>query len=194
MPRFKFKAKDRKIYDKIFSAFDNTEILQRQRKMEFGRWDFAVFGPSGKDKIILRKGFAEQATIQRAPVYIASLADPEVHNISGVPIEEFVASDLPEEYMGLEIVQIDPLRPLTIENKEEISKSSSAESAICKRFEDVNIAVIRAPEDSDWGISVLRYLHECDSMMSDSVIETFNYRQNSVFPGSEYRRNKGMIN
>jgi len=189
MPRFKFKSKDQNIYDRVSSAFKNTEIFQKQREMVFGRWDFVVFGPSGKENIVLRKGYAEQASIQRAPVYIASLVDPSVHNVSGVPIEEFITDDFPEEYAGLEIVQVDPLRPLTIEKKEIIAQASNSDSEICKRFENDNVAVIRAPEESDWGIAVLRYLHECDSVFSDSLIETFNARNNASFTKPSSWRN-----
>ncbi len=194
MPRFKFKAKDQKTFDRVSAAFSNTEILQRQKKMVLGRWDFVVFGPSGKEDIVLRKGFAEQATIQRAPVYIASLVDPRVHDVSGVPIEEFISDDLPDEYCGLEIVQIDPLRPLTIEKKEILAKGARTESEICKSYEEDNIAVIRAPDESEWGIAVLKYLHECDSAFSDSLIETFNSQQNASFLGSSHWGNKGMVN
>ncbi len=169
MPQFKLKAKDKKAIEKITQAFEKTEILQRQSQLTYGRWDFAVFGPAGADATVLRVGHAEHAAIQRAPLYVASLSRPGWMDISGVPIEEFVTEVVPEEYQGLEVIQVDPIRPLTIHRKETLPSLSQAEDKICREFEDANIALIRAPQESDWMISVMRYLNECDRAFPDRV-------------------------
>ena len=49
MPKIKLKAKDQVIFDKITEAYEKTEIVQRQRELTAGRWDFVVFGPSEKN-------------------------------------------------------------------------------------------------------------------------------------------------
>lgn len=173
MPRFKLKARDKKVLDKIQKAYEQTTILQRQERMTYGRWDFAVFGPDSKEEFILRVGFAEHASIKRAPIYIASLADPEMVDLNGVPIEEFIEDDVPDEYRGLEVVQIDPVRPLTVQEKKKIPKGSQAIDTLRKTYGEQNIALIQAPRESDWMISVIRYLNECDQAFPDRIQETF---------------------
>ena len=117
MPKIKLRAKDQVIYDKITEAYEKTEIVQRQRQLTTGRWDFVVFGDSGSNRTIFREGFAEHTSIKRAPIYIASLAQSGLTDVNGIPIEEFVQEDIPEKYQGLEIIQVDPLRPLTVLKK-----------------------------------------------------------------------------
>ena len=73
MPKIKLRAKDKVIYDKITEVYEKTEIVQRQKELAAGRWDFVVFGPSDKKQTVFREGFAEHASIKRAPIYIASL-------------------------------------------------------------------------------------------------------------------------
>jgi len=88
VPKFKLRAKDQVVFDKITEAYEKTEIVQRQRQLTAGRWDFVVFGASEKNQTVFREGFAEHATIKRAPIYIASLAQSGLTNVNGIPIEE----------------------------------------------------------------------------------------------------------
>ncbi len=172
MPKLKLRAKDQVVFDKITEAYEKTEIVQRQRQLTAGRWDFVVFGDSEKNQTVFREGFAEHAVIKRAPVYIASLAQSGLTNVNGVPIEEFIEEDVPEKYQGLEIVQVDPLRPLSIIKKDKYSGKKSADK-ICKEYEVANIAIIRSPHESDWMISVMKYLNECDQNFPDPVQQIF---------------------
>jgi len=185
MPQFKLRAKDKKVFEAIQKAFEETVIVQRQKHMTYGRWDFVVFGEADKTKTILREGFAEHATIQRAPLYVASLGNPGGTDVNGVPIEEFITEEVPEEYQGLEIIQVDPVRPLSIQKKKSLASITKAADKICKEYEDQNIAVIHAPRESDWMISVMKYLHECDRAFPDKVQESFGLTQmNSNLPFS----------
>ena len=177
MPQIKLRAKDQVIFDKLTEAYEKTEIIQRQRELAAGRWDFVVFGESDENKTVLREGFAEHASIKRAPIYIASLAQSGLTDVNGIPVEEFIDEDIPEKYKGLEIIQVDPLRPLSIVKKENYSREKGADK-IFNEYEDVNIAIIRAPHETDWMISVMKYLNECDQNFPDSVQQAF-VRQSS---------------
>ena len=172
VPEIKLRAKDQVIFDKLTEAYEKTEIIQRQRELTAGRWDFVVFGESGKNQTVLREGFAEHASIKRAPIYIASLSQSGLTDVNGIPIEEFIDEDIPEKYKGLEIIQVDPLRPLTIIKKETYHGKKGADK-IFSEYEDVNIAIIRAPHETDWMISVMKYLNECDQSFPDSVQQAF---------------------
>ena len=165
------------IFDKLTEAYEKTEIIQRQRELAAGRWDFVVFGESDGNKTVLREGFAEHASIKRAPIYIASLAQSGLTDVNGIPIAEFIDEDIPEKYKDLEIIQVDPLRPLAIVKKENYSGEKGADK-IFNEYEDVNIAIIRAPHETDWMISVMKYLNECDQNFPDSVQQAF-LRQSS---------------
>jgi len=177
VPQIKLRAKDQVIFDKLSEAYEKTEIIQRQRELTAGRWDFVVFGGSGKNQTVLREGFAEHASIKRAPIYIASLSQSGLTDVNGIPIEEFIDEDIPEKYKGLEIIQVDPLRPLSIIKKETHQGKKGADKIFCE-YEDVNIAIIRAPHETDWMISVMKYLNECDQNFPDSVQQAF-MRQSS---------------
>jgi hypothetical protein len=178
MPQFKLRAKDAKVVEAIQEAYEQTVVLQRQKSITPGRWDFAVFAEAGKDETILRVGYAEHAVIQRAPVYIASLAQPGLMDLSGVPIEEFITEDVPEEYQGLEIIQVDPVRPLTIQEKKSLPAINTSQDKICREYEDQNIAVIQAPRENDWVIAVMKYLNECDQAFPDPVQASLNQARN----------------
>ena len=56
--------------------------------------DFVVFGGSGKNQTIFREGFAEHASIKRAPIYIASLSQSGLTDVNGIPIDEFIDEDI----------------------------------------------------------------------------------------------------
>lgn len=172
MPQFKLRAKDKKVFEAIEKAVEETVVIQRQKSMTYGRWDFVVFGKADKDSTILREGYAEHAAIKRAPLYIASLSKPGLTDLNGVPIEEFITEDVPEEYKGLEIIQVDPVRPLTIKKKKTLPGITKTADSICKEYEDQNIAVIHAPREEDWMIAVMKYLHECDQAFPDQVQES----------------------
>lgn len=184
MPQFKLRAKDKKVFEAIQKAVGETVIVQRQKNMTYGRWDFVVFGETKKSKTVLREGFAEHATIQRVPLYVASLAKPGGMDVNGIPIEEFITEEVPEEYHGLEIIQVDPVRPLTIQKKKTLSAIGKAADVICKEYEEQNIAVIHAPSETDWIISVMKYLNECDQAFPDRVQESFRLTQFN--PGSPF--------
>ena len=172
MPQFKLRAKNKKVFDAIQKAVEETVVVQRQKSMTCGRWDFLVFGEADKDTTVLREGFAEHAAIKRAPLYIASLARPGLTDLNGVPIEEFITEEVPEEYRGLEIIQVDPVRPLTIQKKKLLPAIGKAANSICKEYENQNIAVIHAPRETDWVIAVMKYLHECDRAFPDRLQES----------------------
>ena len=184
MPQFKLRAKDKKVIDAIQDAYEKTVIVQRQTSITYGRWDFVVFGASNENETILRVGFAEHAVIQRAPLYIASLAQPGLMDLNGIPIEEFITEDVPEEYQGLEIIQVDPVRPLTIHEKKSLPAIEKSADNIFREYEDQNIAVVQAPRDNDWMIAVMKYLNECDKAFPDPVQQSLGQartNQESLF-------------
>ena len=172
MPRFHLNIKDRRLHDTAVAVFEETVILKRQERLTPGRWDFAVFGPGENKETVFREGHAEQAMIHRAPVYIASLSQPRGMQ-GGVPIAEFIGEDVPDEYRDLEIVQVDPLRPLTLSRKLTLATGEAGAEQAMRETEGRNIALIQSPDARHWAISVLRYLHECDSAFPDRVQEVF---------------------
>ena len=182
MPKIKVRTRDQKVYEKIVEAYEQTVILQRQRRLTYGHWDFVVFGQTDNDETVLREGYAEQAVIKRVPIYIASLVQPGLTNVNGIPIEEFIEEDVPEKYKGLEITHVDPLRPLAIKKRETVPGTSRAQDQICKDYEGQNIAIIHSLHESDWMIAVMRYLSECDQAFPDPVQEAFS--QNSTLHGN----------
>ncbi len=181
MPKIKIRTKDQKVYEKIAEAYDQTIIIQKQKRLTYGRWDFVVFGKTDNNETVLREGYAEQASIKRVPIYIASLSQPGLTNVNGIPIEEFIEDDVPEKYKGLEIIHVDPLRPLAIIKTETFLGTSRAPDQIHKDYENSNIAIIQAPHESDWVIAVMKYLSECDRAFPDPVQEAFSGR--STLPG-----------
>ena len=54
VPKIKLRAKDKVIYDNITEAYEKTQIVQRQRELAAGRWDFVVFGPSDKNQTVFK--------------------------------------------------------------------------------------------------------------------------------------------
>lgn len=197
MPQFKLRAKDKKVIEAIQEAYEKTVVIQRQTSITYGRWDFVVFGPAGDDETILRVGYAEHAVIQRAPLYIASLAQPGLMDLSGIPIEEFITEDVPEEYQGLEIIQVDPVRPLTIQEKKSLPAIGKSADNICREYEDQNIAVIQAPRDNDWMIAVMKYLNECDKAFPDPIQESLaqaRMNQENLFSFGHGRGSSGYLN
>jgi hypothetical protein len=127
----------------------------------------------GKNEVIIRKGYAEQSTIKRAPVYIASIGEPGFNEGQGVSIKELVEEDLPDEYKGLEVYQINPLRPLVIEEKRNEEGGTKVFDKIAREYESDNIGVIQAPKEKDWPIAVLKYLTLCDQDFPDTTLQAF---------------------
>ena len=179
MPKIKIRTDNQKVYEKIVEAYEKTIIIQKQKQLTYGRWDFVVFGQTDKNETVLREGYAEQASIKRVPIYIASLAQPGLTNVNGIAIEDFIEEDIPEKYKGLEIIHVDPLRPLTIKKKDTLSGTSKVTDKICRDYENENIAVIHSPHESDWMIAVMKYLSEFDKAFPDPVQESF-YRNSTV--------------
>jgi len=109
--------------------------------------------------------------VETALVYVASVGNPDEVGAGGMPIEEFAQGDVPSELQGLEIYQIDPLRPLKILDKRQGPPPSEAAEAVMEEFRDKNVAVIESPDESFWSLSVLKYLQECDRFFPDSLTE-----------------------
>ncbi len=194
MPKIKLRAKDHVVFDKITEAYEKTEIVRIQRELAAGRWDFVVFGKSDKNQTVFREGFAEHASIKRAPIYIASLAQSGLTDVNGIPIEEFIEEDIPEKYQGLEIIQVDPLRPLTIIKKGTHSGKKGPDK-ILEEYEETNIAIIRSPHETDWMISVMKYLNECDQNFPDPVQQAFSGRSSkNIFSLGQIGPSSGRLN
>ncbi len=197
MPRLKLKPKNQESFKKIQEALEGTSIIQRQKSLTYGRWDFVVYGPSSKKETVLRQGFAEHASIQRAPLYIATLADPGKAGVGGVPLEELLPdNDIPEEYDGLEIIQIDPIRPLTIIKKQSFPELKKAEDMIAKKFESENTAIIKSLREEDWVISVMKYLNETDEYFPDLIQTNFRneVQQRNILSKNGLRSNSSFLN
>jgi hypothetical protein len=171
MPRVSIRSNNVNSFKKLKEIIEHTKILKRQRELIYGRWDFVVFGPKGRNNTIIREGNAEHVRILNSSIYIASIGYPNHVEVHGIPIEEFMSGDLPEELKGVEIYQVDPLRPLTISMKKEGPLLQNAINLVQKEYEDKNIAIIQTPEEEYWGISVLKYLNECDRYFPDALTE-----------------------
>jgi len=193
MPKIKVRTDNQKVFEKIVEAYEKTVIIQKQKQLTYGRWDFVVFGPTDKDETVFREGYAEQASIKRVPIYIASLAQPGLTNVNGIAIEEFIAEDIPEKYKGLEIIHVDPLRPLTINRKDTFPGTNKATEQICRDYENQNIAVIHSPHESDWMIAVMKYLSECDKAFPDPIQESF-YRTSPAHGNFLSLESPGQLN
>ena len=193
MPKIKVRTDNQKVYEKIVEAYEKTVIIQKQKQLTYGRWDFVVFGSTDKNETVIREGYAEQASIKRVPIYIASLAQPGLTNVNGIAIEEFIKEDIPEKYKGLEIIHVDPLRPLTINSKDTFPGTNKATEQICRDYENQNIAVIHSPQESDWMIGVMKYLSECDKAFPDPVQESF-YRNSPAHSKFLSLESPGQLN
>ena len=193
MPKIKVRTDNQKVYEKIVEAYEKTVIIQKQKQLTYGRWDFVVFGSTDKNETVIREGYAEQASIKRVPIYIASLAQPGLTNVNGIAIEEFIKEDIPEKYKGLEIIHVDPLRPLTINSKDTFPETNKATEQICRDYENHNIAVIHSPHESDWMIGVMKYLSECDKAFPDPVQESF-YRNSPAHSKFLSLESPGQLN
>lgn len=171
MPNFQLRPKDKKTYEKIKEILQETKILKTQDDLQYGHWDFVVVGPSSKTNTVIRKGYAQQARILSSPVYLATIMSPnDATGGSGIPIEEII-SGVPEDLMGMEVLQIDPVRPFSIDNQSEGPDLKEAVKQVMKRYDNENIAIIETPDEKYWGISVMKYLNDFDRAFPDSVTE-----------------------
>lgn len=175
MPKIELQPKDKKMWKQIQKVVEGTSIVQRQLELTRGHWDFVVFGPD-KDNLVIREGFAQHIQILDASAYIVSVADPSHYtgqpfgDIKPIPIEDLVSSDIPDELKGLEVLNIDPLRPLSISYKKSVPLMKG-EKLLQDRYADKNIAIIETPEEKFWAVSVFKYLNECDRYFPDSLSE-----------------------
>ena len=175
MPKVELQPKDSKMLKKIDKVVEGTNIVQRQLELTRGHWDFVVFGPN-KCNMIIREGYAQHVRILDSATYIVSVAEHGDYagrsygNIAPIPIEELVDDDIPDELKGLEVLNVDPLRPLSINFKKTVSLSKG-EKLIQENYADKNIAIIQTPNEKYWAISVLKYLNECDRFFPDFLSE-----------------------
>lgn len=181
MPKIELQPKDREMSRKIKKIVEGTNIIQRQLELAYGHWDFVVFGPK-KNNLVIREGYAQHVKILDAAAYVVSVADNA--NYSGhaygnalpMPIEDLVADDIPDELKGLDVLNVDPLRPLSINFKKTVS-SSKGEKLLQNDYADKNIAIIQTPDEKYWAISVLKYLNECDQFFPNFLTEAIRKGQ-----------------
>jgi hypothetical protein len=175
MPKIGIQPRGKEMLKKIKKIVEGTNIIKRQLELTHGHWDFVVFGP-GKNNTIIRVGYAQHLRILTEPAYTIAVADPSNYsgaaygNITPMPIEEFVSGDVPKELKGLDILNVDPLRPLTIETKKTVPKSKG-EKFVEDNYSEKNIAIIQTPNEKYWAISVLKYLNECDQFFPNFLNE-----------------------
>ena len=136
--------------------------------------DFVVFGPSTKsNEAVLRVGVAEQAVIQDAGIYVASIGDPQAVGHHGmISIEELTAGDVSEDLIGLEVYHVSPLRPISVVEKRAGESLDKMRDAVLEEFSSRNTAIIETPDEEAWSVSALKYLNECDELMPDPLIST----------------------
>ena len=175
MPKVELQPKDSKMLKKIDKVVEGTNIVQRQLELTRGHWDFVVFG-ANKSNMIIREGYAQHVRILDSSAYIVSVAGHGDYagqpygNIAPIPIEELVEDVVPDELKGLEVLSVDPLRPLSISLKKTVSLLKG-EKLIQENYADKNIAIIQTPNEKYWAISVLKYLNECDRFFPDFLSE-----------------------
>ena len=198
MPKIELQPKDSKMLKKINKVVEGTNIVQRQLELTCGHWDFVVFGPS-KSNLVIREGYAQHMRILDSDAYIVSVAKHgdfagrSYGNILPIPIEELVDNDITDELKGLEVLNVDPLRPLSINFKKTVS-SLKGEKLLQDNYADKNIAIIQTPDEKYWAISVLKYLNECDQYFPDFLNDAIKKGQlpiNARFTNFSSLKNKG---
>jgi len=174
MGKITMRAREEKVRRKVEETLEKTVIHQRQADLALGRWDFVVFGPStGEKRAVVRVGVAQQATIQSAGVYVASVGDPAAIGFSGMmSIEELAGDDVSEELHGLEVYHVAPLRPLSVSEKRYGEDLDRMREKVLEDYSDVNTAIIETPDEQAWSLAALKYLNECDDLMPDPLIST----------------------
>ena len=200
MPKIELQPKDNKMLKKIKRVVEGTNIVQRQLELTRGHWDFVVFGPN-KSNLVIREGYAQHVRILNAATYIVSVADygnysgQAYGNIMPIPIEELVAGDIPDEIKGLKVLNVDPLRPLSISFKKTVP-SLQGEKLLQDNYANKNTAIIQTPDEKYWAISVLKYLNECDQFFPDFLNEAIRKGQLPIdarFTNFSSFKNKGPL-
>ncbi len=160
--------------EKVETTLEGTIIHKKQSELAYGRWDFAVFGPSSEGTgSVLRIGMAEQAQIQQASIYIAAVGDPGTVGHGGMmSLEELTDGDIAEELKGMEVYHVSPLRPMSISDKRNGQDIDRMRDKVLEEFGESNIAIIETPDQEAWALSVLKYLHECDEALPDPFISS----------------------
>ncbi len=176
-------ASNKSTKEKIEAALDGTTVHQRQSDLSLGKWDFVVFGPIlGEKSAVIRIGVAEQAMIQQAPLYVASLGDPRVIGHAGImSLNSLTNGDILDEFKDLEVFHVSPLRPMTITDKRNVENTNRMRDNIFTEFGNTNIAIIETPDQSIWIVSVLKYLHECDEVFPDLFMSFIRQETNNRF-------------
>jgi len=151
---------------------DATKVLRTQDDLVYGQWDFVVVGPSDQKKAIIREGYAQQAKILDSSLYTATLINPFRGNegTRGIPIEELI-TEIPEDMKGMEVLQVDPVRPFFIRSQKTAPTLKQAVKLVTKAYEKQNIAIIQSPDEKYWGISIIKYLHDFDRSFPDPVTQ-----------------------
>lgn len=172
MGKFSFSAASEKVRRKVSETLEGTVIHRRQQELAIGRWDFVVFGAGEKKgSVITRVCVAEQAIIEKAHTYIASVGDPAKVGRSGVmSIEEIAGGDIPDSLVGLDIYHMSPFRPIEILSLRKTRGLDCSRDLLFEEFGDKNIAIIETPDEAAWSVSALKYLDECDTFFPDPVM------------------------
>ncbi len=198
MPKIELQPKNEEMLKKVKQIVEGTNVVQRQLELAHGHWDFVVFGTS-KNNMVFREGYAQHVKILDASAYVMSVVDIAScrgRSHSGafpVPLEELVANDIPEDLKGLNVLNVDPLRPLSI-NFEKTVSLSKGEKLNQDNYADKNIAIIQTPDEKYWAISVLKYLNECDQFFPDFLNEAIKKGQlpiNATFTDFSSFKNRG---
>ncbi len=162
--------------EKAQEVLEGTIIHRRPFNVRDGIWHFVVVGPHANGMSSVRTGAAEQARIQAAQIYIATLGGPRIAEADGIPIEEFAGGDLPVELSGLKIFHLSPLRPLSITARRQGPPMSEAVAETLERYKGNETAIIETPDEAYWALSVLKYLDESDLFFPDPVLSRFYSR------------------
>jgi len=178
------RSNNRKTRKKVERILLETVVHRRPFSIRDGIWQFVVFGPDAKGSVVIRDGRAEQLRIQRAPVYIATLAgDPHIPDSEGVPIEELAGGDVPEQLEGMKVFHVSPMRPLAVSAKRKGPPVKDALEEIMEFYKGNNTAIIETPDEKYWALSVLKYLDESDRFFPDPVMTNFYSRFEKSSPG-----------
>jgi hypothetical protein len=172
MGKISLRTDDDAVKRRVGETLEKTVIHRRQTELTVGRWDFLVFGPkSDGSGAVARLCVAEQALIERAAVYLATVGDPDrVGRRGRLSIEELTGDDCPDEMRGLMIYHVSPLRPMTVVERREATDVDRLRDLVFAEFGERNVAIIEAPDEAAWGIAALRYLDECDEVFPDPVL------------------------
>lgn len=195
MPKIELQAKNSKMLKKVKKIVEGTDIIQRQIELTHGHWDFVVMGPN-KNNLVIRKGYAQHVKVLDSSAYVVTVVNPsnylDCSHRNTIPIEEFISGDIPEDLKGLDVLNVDPIRPLSIVLKKTLPLSKG-EKMVQDDYSNKNIAIIQTPDEEYWAISVFKYLNECDQYFPDALNEAIRKGQlpiNAKFTGHLPFQNK----